>query len=383
MRRKAEAPDALVNFIQTVGIPEHLITDNAPEEGRGPSTQWRNVVGTYHIHQTWTEPHSPWQNKAEGEIREVKRAIKRYSMRAKSPRRLWCFLGEYVTGIRRHTALDIPSLHGRTPHEAVKGWTPDISPWIQFSWYQWVYYLDHDGEQKLARWLVPAEDTGGGDCYWLLPISCWPIVRSTVWPVPDDELKNPMKIQEMTAFNEEVTRSIGDDGDLGDAAADFAPELPPYGDLFDEPDDTPEPMEPESAKEEADEHTDEAFDKYLTAQVLLPRDGETYQSGTVVRRVKDDASNPIGQRSQNPILDTCQYEVSFPDGSTQSYTANTIAKNLHAQIDDEGRQFSILKEIVDHRSNNSAIQISDGWTTTSKGNRSCKRTTRGWELLVA
>ena len=72
MQRKAEAPDALVNFIQTVGIPEHLITDNAPEEGRGPSTQWRNVVGTYHIHQTWTEPHSPWQNKAEGEIREVK-----------------------------------------------------------------------------------------------------------------------------------------------------------------------------------------------------------------------------------------------------------------------------------------------------------------------
>jgi hypothetical protein len=41
----------------------------------------------------------------------------------------------------------------------------------------------------------------------------------------------------------------------------------------------------------------------------------------------------------------------------------------------------VLDEIVDHRSDNSAITIADGYTTGRAGNRIPKITTRGWQLL--
>ena len=41
-----------------------------------------------------------------------------------------------------------------------------------------------------------------------------------------------------------------------------------------------------------------------------------------------------------------------------------------------------MKEIVDHRSNATAISKDDGFVISSGGNRTAKRTTRRWELYV-
>ena len=49
---------------------------------------------------------------------------------------------------------------------------------------------------------------------------------------------------------------------------------------------------------------------------------------------RDD--NPLGMRHSNPVLDTRDYQVEFPDGSTATYAANAIAENLYSQVDDEG-----------------------------------------------
>jgi hypothetical protein len=43
-------------------------------------------------------------------------------------------------------------------------------------WYEVVAFLDNDNERKLACWLGPAEDYGGGDAVFLLPKSAKPIV---------------------------------------------------------------------------------------------------------------------------------------------------------------------------------------------------------------
>jgi hypothetical protein len=78
MERKEQAHEALNDLIQTDGSPDWLITDNAKEQGGGPftkNTMWQNLTRIYHIKQTFTEPHSSWQNSAEGEIREAKRSI--------------------------------------------------------------------------------------------------------------------------------------------------------------------------------------------------------------------------------------------------------------------------------------------------------------------
>jgi hypothetical protein len=71
-------------------------------------------------------------------------------------------------------------------------------------------------------------------------------------------------------------------------------------------------------------------------------------------------------------MDTREYEVSFPDGSSGSYLANIIAENIYSQVDQEGRTFTLLDEIIDHEED-PAIQ--DGTLP--------RHTTKGWRFLVA
>jgi hypothetical protein len=52
---------------------------------------------------------------------------------------------------------------------------------------------------------------------------------------------------------------------------------------------------------EADDFTPEAYDEYLSAELLLPKLG-TVTKAKVVRRKRDKDGNPIGKRNANPIL---------------------------------------------------------------------------------
>jgi hypothetical protein len=81
----------------------------------------------------------------------------------------------------------------------------------------------------------------------------------------------------------------------------------------------------------------------------------------VKRRKRDNDGNPVGVRHSNPILDTREYEVEFPDGSVDVLTANTIAEAMYSQIDNDGRHHLIIKEIVDHEKDASAVQPDDGF----------------------
>ena len=44
-----------------------------------------------------------------------------------------------------------------------------------------------------------------------------------------------------------------------------------------------------------------------------------------------------------------------------------IVKNMFAQVNDEGHQYAIIDEIVDHRKDNSAILISEGMIRGTNG----------------
>ena len=378
LRSKACASDGLVHFINEIGIPEFLITDGSKEQGSQTTwrTSWMNVVKKYHIKQSWIEPHSWWQNAAEREIGEVKRDIRRFTQRTKSPRRLWSFLGVYIVRKRSLTASKITANEGRTPFERVVGYTPDIGVYYMFEWYDFVYYLDEgDNETRLARWLGPASDYGDGSCHWLLPVSCKPMVRSTVWNIPREDRSTDARAAEMARFNEEVASKIGDDFQDGtEASVQY--------EIFDEEFD--EDMAIVSNEEEAipdAEFTPEEYDEYLTAEVMIPI-GDGKMKGVVKRRVKDDDGLPVGKRHPNPILDSREYEVELSDGTVDSYTANMIADNIYAQCDDEGNMYTMMDEILDHRKNGHAIEIENGWIHTKQGTRRRKITTAGWELLV-
>jgi len=73
MHRKSEAPDALLMFMQEIGIPSELHSDDAKElvEGR-----MKKTLKKFWVKPTQSEPYSSWQVRAELCIREVKRAVR-------------------------------------------------------------------------------------------------------------------------------------------------------------------------------------------------------------------------------------------------------------------------------------------------------------------
>ena len=139
MKLKSQAGHALLEFIQDIGIPSALHTDGAKEQTMG---KWRDVCMSHGIKQTLTEPYSPFQNRAEINIRELKKHVQRIMGKTKTPKRLWDFCASYVAELHRLTAQPLYSLHGRTPYEMVTGNTPDISEYITFSWFQPIWYYD-------------------------------------------------------------------------------------------------------------------------------------------------------------------------------------------------------------------------------------------------
>ena len=124
------------------------------------------------------------------------------------------------------------------------------------------------------------------------------------------------------------------------------------------------------------------YDKYVNADVLLPKDGEYLQSARVVRRMTGDQGNPVGRYHHNPLLDTRVYEVMFGDGSKQPFSANAIAENLWSEVDDDGYHHQILDCIIGHRSDDKAILKGDGFYISRSDRKTRKRTTKGWYIQI-
>jgi hypothetical protein len=72
MKRKSEAPDTLVSFMQDIGIPTELHSDDAKELTQG---KMADIARQFWIRTTQSEPYSPWQVRAELCIREIKKAV--------------------------------------------------------------------------------------------------------------------------------------------------------------------------------------------------------------------------------------------------------------------------------------------------------------------
>ncbi|KAI2494625.1 Reverse transcriptase (RNA-dependent DNA polymerase) [Fragilaria crotonensis] len=306
--------------------------------------------------------------------------IRRFQDKTKSARRLWNYLANLCANIRSFVAGTHPDLHGRSAFEQVHGWTPDVSSYVMHSWYEVVAFLDNDNERKLACWLGPAEDYGGGDAAFLLPKSARPIVRSTFWALTPNERAD--RKEEIDDLLTSINNKIGDDRTNDEVAVEIGNDQLPHIEIFGELNDSDVVDSEEEAlrRSDADEYTPEAFDRYLTAEIVTDRGGELLR-GTVKSRKRDHDGKPIGSSHSNPLLDTREYLVCFEDGTEDTYTANLIAECLYSQIDDAGRRLQVMKEIIDHEKGRHALNEEDAYYSTKAGPKP-KRTTRGWRLLV-
>jgi hypothetical protein len=96
----------------------------------------------------------------------------------------------------------------------------------------------------------------------------------------------------------------------------------------------------------------------INAEVMLPSGG-SMAIAKVVRRGVDDEGQLIRTFNDSPLLNTLLYECKFENGTTQAYSANTIASNIFEESDADGHSSSLLYEIVDHKSSGEATKMAD------------------------
>ena len=291
MDQKSEAGTQLWRFVNQVGIPKTLVTDNAREETQG---SWLKCVKDCHIMTRTTEPYSPWQNKAEAEIRELKKMMMRHQRKTGSPKRLWCYLGEWVSHIRSLTASDHPGLNGRTPAEIMISSTPDISEYAIFDWYEPVWVWDGTGrlpddKRKLMRFIGVADTAGAAMTMNVIAESGHVFTRSTVSSLSEDDKKSPVVKRLLEELDKGIEKVIGDkvEGDLDkETVKNLFPEseyVKPNGEvmtnpyIYDDDISTSSLFKISESKLDEEEDSEEPTpihqDEYLTMQVLLPYGG--------------------------------------------------------------------------------------------------------------
>ena len=145
----------------------------------------RDTCTEYRINQRYTVPYSPWQNAAEGSVREIKKGTRRKLRYTGAPRRTWSYAAKWVVDVRRFLANDHPACDGRTGFEHVTGSTPDISPLALFDFWEPVQFLmpveEYPYEKKhIGRWLGIASNCTDDMAYIVLPKSGIPITRKDV-----------------------------------------------------------------------------------------------------------------------------------------------------------------------------------------------------------
>ena len=381
---KADCHEALDKFVRQYGVPDELRFDGSKEQG-GRNTKFMKVVRKYNIHHHTTEQGRPNQNQVEGVIRELRKKWYRTIFRTNCPRRLWNYALPYLAKIMSMTASYAGQLQGRTAIEFVTGETPDISEYLDFGFWDRVWFKQDAGigEVRLGRFLGISSTTGSLMSYWVLPDSGIPESRTTVQRVTVAESgteANRERFKEFDTkiaerFKEDRLMPIGDKPDLNEWS-DLLDDDPDFADEFHKTFNNPDVPEAD------DDYTPEAYDTYLNMEMAIDRGGEHPEWAKVTKRLRDNEGNPIGRAHDNPILDTRMYEVEYKDGHKAALAANIIAENLFAQVDDEGHRHVLFEAITDIRADGTEVKEEDAYVIASNGVKRRKETTKGWEVLI-
>ena len=381
---------ALNDFIHDYGVPTQLVFDGAASHV-GHNTLFMKTVRKHDIRYHVSEPRRPNQNPAEGAIRELKRKWYRLMSRNQVHPRLWDHAISWLSEIGNMTVSTSRYANGRTSIEMITGETPDITEHLDFSFYDWVTYIDNAGlgDPRLGRWLGVSHRVGPLMSYWVLTETAEIVSRTTVQRLTNlekktDEMKR--RIEHFTLSTAALLQAQSQD-------IPIPPDTNPWLRLTrsDDPEmtsylsgrDSLWLLNQEVYNDKSGQPTGDLEDNYINMEIALPRgDDDQLQHARVKRRAVDQDGKPIGQAADNPMLDTRKYIVQYLDGTVETLTANTIATNLFAQVDEDGHRQLFIDDIIAHRCDESAIKIADGTYMTATGVPRKKRTTRGWYFCV-
>ena len=206
------------------------------------------------------------------------------------------------------------------------------------------------------------------------------VPRKSLRPLRTSELHSPTEARKREVFDALIQRRWGDS---------INPPTPRSGDI---PHDTPDKdtvigdddtangfsMDIEDIEDSTGKILDQqpAYDTIINAEVQLQL-GQEFVTGRVRRRAVAPDGRAIGTYDDNPMLNSCIYEVEFPDGQVQEYGANLIAESMLAQVNSEGFSSSMMKGIIDYKKDDDALTMDQKYLITKTGQKRMKKTTKG------
>jgi hypothetical protein len=119
----------------------------------------------------------------------------------------------------------------------------------------------------------------------------------------------------------------------------------------------------------------------MGAQVRFPI-GDEIRSGKVIRHKRSLDGTVKGCANANFMMDTITYEVESPDGRSDEYTENVIAKNIYTQCDEAGNPFNLMDGIVDHKTDGHTVDRVDNMFIKHGINKKVRKTTKVWHLCI-
>lgn len=217
LKRESHAFNALQDFGRKIGLPTKIKTDNAKTE---IGDQWTTWCRQHRVDTSFTEPHSPWQNRAEHGIGDLGTMVKRCMNAFDAPlsRHDWC--QRWCADVRNHLASR--KLHWRTPTETLNGETPDISV-FRFHFWQPIEYYEPSKQPKdgweNGRFLGIARDSGDEMTYYIEPEHSngnITLVRSNVRPKLNPIQNHPTLTSDSgeNIFTEETSEIPNENSDI-------------------------------------------------------------------------------------------------------------------------------------------------------------------------
>ena len=209
--------------MEAVVVPDVLVPDDAPSL-TGIGTPFVKACRQLHIIRRVCLPHDHRANRAEVTIRELKKLWKKWMIHRHVPKCIWNFglvhARELLTRmIRRYDV--------RSGYQVVLGETPDISKWIEFGFYDYVWFLHTptndmlDNTTQIGLWLGAAHNVSSQLCYYIISITGHVMAWATVRRVTDTELEDPNVQSKLAAFDHEIEKSLV--VQLVDDLADLSP----------------------------------------------------------------------------------------------------------------------------------------------------------------
>lgn len=378
MNSKSLAGETLTTLCHEVGIPTEIVSDNAKEFVK-PGTDFQKTANHYKINTRPIEAHTPKQNKiAEGTIGHIRKRWLHFRQTRGVPPRLWDFAVVWICEIMK---LTYRAKYGRTGSEVLTGDTPDISNHTDFTFYCPVWFWKSPSAQEppqAGKWLGVANDIGTGTlCYWVIDKHGEIYSRTSVQNVTDDELKVESTKKLFEDLDLAIRDKLDDDNHFTDVTMDEGLYI-----LESARDDVPDPYYGTFIPDVDELEATDGYDEYIGAQMLFDLGGESGLRGTVVKRAKGDDGKVIGNRDNNPILDTRRYTVQLTDGSEHEFAANIIAENIYAQVNNQGQHELCFKEITGHRIQPDYSAPSEPIPTRHGQNWKLPKTTKGVEIQV-